>query len=76
LAREFFVVSAFGSGWAIERDGAFVTHTPGREQALLLARSAAHRAFQNGSRSAVMVRGADNTLCVEWQFGFEDALPG
>ena len=76
MARENFIVSASGSGWAIERDGALVTRTPRREQALLLARSAAHRAFLNGSRSAVMVRGADDTLCVEWQFGFEDALTG
>lgn len=74
MAREIFVVSASGSGWAVERDGEFLVRTPQREHALLLARSAAHRAFLGGGCSAVMVRAADHTLTTEWLFGFEDAL--
>lgn len=76
MAREIFVISASGSGWVVERDGDCLVQTPRREHALLLARSAAHRAFLNGSCSAVMVRAADDTLCMEWQFGSENALTG
>lgn len=76
MAREIFVISASRGGWIVERDGALVTRTPRREQALLFARSAAHRAFLDGGCSAVMVRAADNSLSLEWQFGFENALTG
>lgn len=74
MAREVFVVCASGSGWAVERAGEFLVRTAQREHALLLARSAAHRAFLDGGCSAVMVRSADHTLTPEWLFGFEDTL--
>jgi hypothetical protein len=74
VAREVFVVTASGGGWAVERDGEFLMRTQQREHAMLLARSAAHRAFLNGGCSAVMVRTADLSLTTEWLFGFEDTL--
>ncbi len=76
MAREVFVVFASGSGWAVESDGEFLVRTLQREHALLLARSAAHRAFLGGGCSAVMVRATDGAVSTEWLFGFEDTLTG
>lgn len=75
MARKIFVVSACSSGWTVEGDDNFRVRMPQREQALLLARSAAHRAFLDGACSAVMLRAPDYTLTTEWLFGFESVRP-
>lgn len=74
MARRAYVVSEQAGNWAVECDGICLMQTQHRDQAVHMARAAAHRAFMAGSASAVLLKSHDGQLATEWLFGFDDEL--